>query len=374
MVTSWTLRGRSPARTEGTAFSDLDKLELVERCNKPDSLQITGPLGHLRSLLTPGGGCTLEDEDGVRFSGPLINFSKSGKGSGVATFASDLVWPWGRICYPTPGAAWEDQTADYDVRSGSAESVLLAFLNANAGPGALANRRVPGLILPASSGRGGARKITARFDNLGQLMHDIAESAGLRVTVTQDGTDLVVAVESSPDLSATAKYGTDEQGGPGSLGDGWDYTVQAPGATRALVGGGGEGAARILRERGDAAAEALWSQRIETFVDQRNTSDTAELDKAGDDELADKASPVDISVTVPDVPGRRLGRDVPLGALVGLDLDGDFVADRLRQVTTVVTKEGQDVSGVVGSPDAGLTRDQKQFLEQRKAIRKVQAR
>jgi hypothetical protein len=310
----------------------------------------------------------------VRFSGPLTDLTKRGDGTCTATFASDLIWLWGRICYPTPGAAWDAQTADYDTRSGSAESVLLAFVDANVGPGALTARRRAGLILPTSLGRGGTVKITARFDNLGQLVRDIAEAAGLRVTVKQAGSSLMLEVAAPSDLSSWARYGTADAGGPGVLDEDWDYTLQAPGVTRALVGGGGEGAARVLRERPDTAAESLWSQRIEAFVDQRNTSDLGELDKAGDDELADKANPVDISAEIPDVPGMRLGVDVPLGSIVGLDLDGDFVTDRLRQVTTSITAEGDVVKGVVGSSDAGLTRDQKKFLSLRKAIRKVQAR
>lgn len=373
-MTTWTLRQRSSGRALGVVYSDWGG-ELVERHTLPDTLTVGGSLSSLRSLLTPGGGCTLEDDNGVRFSGPLTAFSKSGDGTCTATFSSDLIWLWGRICYPDPGNTWATQSDDYDIRSGAAETVLLSFVNVNAGPGALAARRVAGLALPASAGRGPSTSVTARFDNLGQIVRDLAEIAGVRVVVRQvSGTTLQLEVTTAADLSATARYGTDESGGPGLLDQDWRFSVAAPNATRALVGGGGEGVARVLRERADTAAEALWSTRTEVFVDQRQTSDTGELDRAGDSSLADGANPVSITAVLPDAPDMRLITDVPIGSVVSLDLDGDLVTDRLRQVTTTIAAGGDVRSGVVGSPDAGLTRDQKKFLKLHKAIRKVQAR
>jgi hypothetical protein len=50
------------------------------------------------------------------------------------------------------------------------------------------------------------------------------------------------------------------------------------------VGGQGEGAARYIAWKGDMDSIIKFG-RIETFVDQRNTSDPAELNKAIDEEL-----------------------------------------------------------------------------------------
>ncbi len=370
---TYTLRKREPTLTPGVVLSDWSA-KLIERDNLPDTLQVSGWTQHLRELMAPGVGVTLEDDTGVRFTGPMTEFEKSGDGTCTATFASDLLWLWGRICYPSPTVGWESQTADYDTRTGAAETVLLGFINANAGPGALAARRVTSLTLPTTLGRGGTVTVTARFDNLGQLVRDLAEPAGLRVTIKQDGTSLVLGLEPRADLSAWARYGTVAEGGPGVLSPDWSMRIAAPRLTWAIVAGGGEGAARVLRERSSTTVESSWSLRSEALVDQRNTSVLGELDKAGNDALAEAATPVEISATIPDVEGMHLGVDVPIGSLVGLDLDGSFITDRLRQVTTDITPTGDVKSGVVGSPEAGLTRDQKQFLNLSKSIRKVQAR
>lgn len=347
---TWTLRARAADYSGGTVFQDWSGV-LIERHNQPDTLQVSGSLSALRDMQLPGMSVTLEDGTGVRFSGPMTEFTKHGDGTGTATFASDLLWLWGRVCYPVPTSAWSAQGgSSYDTRTGPAETVALAFIDANAGPGALVDRRVPGLVVPTSGGLGGSINVTARFDNLGQLVSDIAEAANLRLRVIQNGTSLDVQVTAVEDLSAWARFGTTDEGGPGQLAEDWEYTVKLPEVTHALVAGQGELTARVTRERTDPAAATLWGQRVEVFVDQNNTTDTAELDAAGDKELLDGATPLSIRATVPDVDGLRLGSDVPIGSTVTLDLDGDLVTERLRQVTTTIGPDGDTHVGVIGNP------------------------
>lgn len=378
MTPSWTLRARNNDLTLGAVLGDWSAT-LVDRSNRPSTLQVTGYTSNLRPLLVMDGGIVLDDDTGRRFSGIPSSLQRRGDRTCTLTFEDDLIRLWGRLAYPTPTAAITAQTVDYgDVQTGPAETVLLHYINANAGPGALTARQVPGLTVPASSGRGGTVTVTARLDVLGRLVADLADPAGLRVRVVHTGGALAVVVDDAPDLTATAKYGTPEAGGPGMLGEDWSYTLAKPDVTAAEVAGGGEGTARTFRERVDTAAETAWGRRVEALVDQRQTTDTGELDKAGDDALADGAQPVQIAATVLDAPGLRLGADVPLGALVTLDLDGQLVVDRLRQVTTTIAVSSgeatQTVTGLVGSPDAGLTRTQKELLQMRKSLRKVVAR
>lgn len=386
MVNSWTLRGRTAALGRGEIINGWSGV-LVERWNLPDTLQVTGTYANLWPLYRAAvdgpdrldGGVTLNDSTGRRFSGVLSGFDEDIDTDTVTlTFDSDLTRLWGRDVYPDPANTWAAQTLDYDVRSGAAETVALAFINANAGPGAVAARRVTGLTVPASSGRGPTIKVTGRFDSLGQLLADIGTAAALRFTVVQSGTSLAVNVATCPDLTATAKYGSSTAGGPGVLAEGAKVSVRRPDLTAALVAGGGTGAARVLRERTDSSAQTLWGRRIEQVVDQRQTSDLGELDKAGDDELAKGSQPVQIKASIEDAEGLRLGTDVPIGALVTINLRRRVIQDRLQQVTTTISNTANtptvSVVGVVGSSDAGLTRDQKRFLAMNKTLRKVVAR
>jgi hypothetical protein len=55
--------------------------------------------------------------------------------------------------------------------------------------------------------------------------------------------------------------------------------VQKPGGNYVYVGGGGEGTSRVIVEGGNNASISRWG-RIEAWKDQRNTSDTGELNQA----------------------------------------------------------------------------------------------
>jgi hypothetical protein len=268
---------------------------------------------------------------------------------------------------------------DYDTQTAvPAETAILHYIAANAGPGAQASRRVPNLVVPTSQGRGGTVTITARLDNLGQLISDTAEAASLKVRVLEQGGQLVVTVDTVPDLRATARYGPADAGGPGLLAEGWTYTINRPDTTTSIAAGGGQGTSRLFREHTDTAATAAWGARIERIVNQEQTLVAAELDQAATDDLTAGAQPVSITATVLDSPDLRIGVDVPLGAYVTLNLDGELVVDRLRRVTTTIQAASGTptvtVDPVVGSLNADLTRAQRQFLADRKALRKVVAR
>jgi hypothetical protein len=376
VLVSWTLRARHASLTGGAVIGRWTSATLVERCNLPDTLLIEGRTEHLRPLFALDGGCTLSGPTGRRFSGPLSSLSRRKDGTATCSFESDLIRLFERDVYPTPTAAITGQTIDYgDVQSGPAETVILHYVNLNAGPSALTARRVLGLTVPSSLDRGGTLPpVTARLDNLGTLTTDLANSAGLILDVVQNGTSLNVVVGVMADLSGSARYGSPRRGGPGVLGD-WSYTINKPDLTRALVAGGGEGTARLFRERADTAAESRWGRRIESIIDQRQTTDTGELDKAGDDAILEGSQPVSIEAEVRSTQGLRLGSDVPIGSLVALDLDGERLVDRLRTITTTIQATSGEPTvktvGKVGSADGGLTRTQKEFIAMRKSMRKV---
>ncbi|WP_426566374.1 Gp37-like protein [Angustibacter sp. McL0619] len=386
MAGPWTLRVRKADLSSGRIINDWQGA-LDERWNIADTLQVTGRWDALWPLCQTAptlgvdqldGGCTLSDGSGRRFSGVLADVDYEFDGDQLTlTFESDLIHLWDRDVYPDPAHVWESQATDYDVQTSSpAETVALHYIDKNAGPGAVAARRVSGLVVPSSLGRGGTiDNLKARFDSLGRLVADIAIAAGLRVTVLQDEADLNVTVTASTDRTATARFGSGYSGGTAGVGQGAYVRFSRPDLTRGLVAGGGLGALRVLREREDTAAETAWGRRIEQTVDQSSTSDTGELDKAGDDALATGAQPVQLNAPVIDLPDLRLGVDVQLGDLVTVDLRRWVVQDRLQQITTVISGDPGSptvtVTGVIGSDEAGLTRTQKEFLAMKRQLRKV---
>lgn len=337
----WTVR----ARTLDLRLVDhirFTQLSLVERYNQPDTAVIQGTIGDLAPLLAPGMGAVLHDGPTQRASMVVTDLQRNGDGTAQVTLAGDLIRVWDRIAYPNPAQAFGSQTTDYDVRTGARETLLLAYINANAGPAAQAARQITRLRMPADQARGGTITIRARFDRLGDLTPPLAEACGLRLrvvhtppTTTGQGW-LDVRLEDAPDLTVWARYGTPTSGGPGLLAPDWQYSLSVPSVTRAEVAAGGLGAARILREAQDADAEALWGRRIESLVDQRQTTDATEITQAGQDAITEGVGQTSVQVKLLDSRGVEIGSTVPVGARVAANLDGLVVKERVREVTTTV--------------------------------------
>jgi hypothetical protein len=339
------------------------QLTVVERHNvldvAPGTWQVTARNEGLDGLLTPGNGVILFRNGQEIMSGPITSIARGETVSTVSGLA-DTDLPNDRILYPDPARAITAQTKAYDNRSGPAEDVLLDYLAANMGATALTGRRLVKLRLPTSGHRGANVSITGRLAQMGTTLADVAESGGLHFEILHGEDDqgpfLGVVVRPVVDRSADVRFGTTGSFTGGVIGEGWAYTLNRPKVTAAIVAGGGELVDRTFVERTNPEAESLWGARIEQLIDQRQTTDPAELTQAGDDALADGAEPVNVSFTITDSPDVQYRRDWFSGDIVGASVDGnDFVAP-VREVTTTVAKASggptENISAVVGSRNA----------------------
>jgi hypothetical protein len=363
-------------------------LTVVERHNATGAAagtwQVTGRNEGLRGLFTPGNGVILFREGVEVMSGPWTTLDR-GQQVSTITGVSDAESAFaGRIIYPVPGQPFTNQSASaYDNRSGPAETVLLGYVDANVGPGATAARRDPHLRLPASQGRGPAQSVTGRLALLSDVVSDLAESGKLHISVLhrEDAAGAYLELTLTPvvDRSADIVFGAAGSFTGAVVGDDWKYTLSRPTLTRAEVAGGGQGTARKFLESASADAEAIWGARIEALIDQRQTTDTAELTQAGTDAIADSANPVSVSFTISDSADVRYRRDWNVGDRVGVTIDGLDFTDVVREVTTTVTaaqgSPTETVSAVVGSRDSSkwVTRDNKKVAKALRDIDRLKA-
>jgi hypothetical protein len=373
----WTVR----ARTLDLRLVDhirFTQLSLVERYNQPDTAVLQGTIADLAPLLAPGMGAVLYDGPTQRASMVVTDLERHGDGTAQVTLAGDLIRLWDRICFPDPANQFYAQTRDHDVRTGPAETVLLGFVGANAGPSAITARQVTRLRLPGNQARGPATTVSARMDELGPLIARLAESAALRAKVVHSPSVLPsgwldLTLTDSPDLSAWARYGTPSSGGPGLLAPDWQYTLTVPTITRAEVAAGGEGTARIFEEQAFVTSEDMWGRRIERVVDQRQTTDDAEINRAGYDALVEGDAATSVQVKLLDARGVEVGSTVPVGARVTATLDGLVVKERVREVTTTVAVQSGGatvtVEPVFGTSDTA-TKSANQ-VQLAKALRRI---
>lgn len=367
MVTIW---HRQPDLSRGALVQHCSEVVLVERHNAPDTVQITAARPELLPLMQPGHGAVLT-LDGSNISGNAVHWTRSSTQTATVTLEADSGVAWRRTPYADPAHAWASQALAYDRRTGPAETIALAYLNANLGPGALVARRMTGLTIPTSMGRGTSQTRTVRFEAygpLGALVSTILEPDGLRWRIVQPDVDdpaLTVEVTQPAPVPRAKSLGIPGYGGPSLLSD-WSYEMVAPDATVALLGAQGELTSRILRERVDGSgALAAWGRR-EVFVDQRQTDDTSEVDKAGDDAIA-SAQPM-VRITT------EIAEPLPVGALVTVDLDGVQVTERVRTLTTTITPSRTTYRVTIASAQgADLSLDQRRLLALDKQSRKVSA-
>ncbi len=330
-------------------LGELDRwssLETLLRFNSVSSFVLTVPTGTRdAALLAQAEGLVVVRDGRTLLSGPILSRQAKVEGAeGELTFAGsdDSVWLARRLALPVPSGP-PYTAASHDIRSGAAETVLRGYVDANLGPGATAARRLAGLTLPASQGRGASVRGEARFDSLLLLMQTLALLGGLGFRLVQVGPGLELEVFQPADRTATAQFSL----GLGNL-RGYSYSAEEPTATYAYVGGQGEGTARTIVEGG--AVDPPF--RAEVFRDQRNTAEVAGLEQSRAEALLDGQARTALSLSPVDLPSLRFGRDYGLGDRVSVLVERQPIRDVVREVKLAFTAEGETLEPVVGTPGA----------------------
>ncbi|WP_285752017.1 hypothetical protein [Lentzea sp. NBRC 105346] len=225
--------------------------------------------------------------------------------------------------YPDPANLATAQGAQaYDVRTGTASGVILAYIARNIGHLAIASRVTPSFntnIPDPNVGISVSGK--ARFSPLlEEIVRPLAEKAGLRVWVTSTTSGArTLHIGEVVDRTGAARFSVD-LGNLKKL----KYTLNAPEATVVIGGGRGEETAREFVLQKDDAAISAWG-RIEAFYDYRAASGTdsgAELTAGTAKKLADSAAVEQVEVIPVDTDRLRYGVDYQIGDQVLVEVGG----------------------------------------------------
>jgi hypothetical protein len=314
-------------------------------------------------LLVEGNGLIIRTASGdTIMSGPIrtVDWSRSASdgGSGKLTVGGvdDTALLAQYTCWPSPAAVIGSQTASvYKLTAVAAESGMRTLVNVNAGPGALASRKNPLLTLSADGGRGGTitRQVN-QFDNLLNVLADIANTAGLGFKVVQIGASLQFQIY-QPAVQSAARFAF----ALGNLTDA-SYSTTPPTCTRAIVVAGGGTSPRVCKtyDRTDPLFPGLV---IEQFVDQTGVDTAsvdlvAQMDQAGAEALTNGAGQGSLSISPIDIPQLRYGRDYSVGDTVAADVRGDWYTDVVREVTlTSTAQDATTVKATLGGDSTGTS-------------------
>jgi hypothetical protein len=360
-VSTWTLYTRAATGAIEAQIDDYQGLEVTSRFNAVGTwlLDVDYRSAPALRLAQPGMGIYLiRDDTVVVFSGWVTSIDrKRDKNTNRATFAGkdDMLWLAARRASPVPSAMGPPYSAAaYDVRTGVCSTVLRQYVDVNAGPSAVPERRVlwgglGGLTLGADPVVGATVTKSARWQNLLELLQELAVAGGdIGFRVQHTGVALEFQTYQPSDKSNSIRFSHEL----GTLA-GYGFTAEIPEVNYVYVAGQGEGTARTIIERADEQS-VVTHGRFEEFMDRRDTADAAELAQAGTETLTDKTAKVGLSLTPVDVPGQTYGVHYDLGDQVSTYLDETPVVERIREVKLVFNPDGPlTITPTVGTPTLG---------------------
>ncbi|MHB9005169.1 MAG: siphovirus ReqiPepy6 Gp37-like family protein, partial [Coriobacteriia bacterium] len=349
MSTPYRIYVRNASRQKIGEVDDYTLFDAVPRFNAVGHFILTVPAdGAAAGLLDWGCGIIFEQGTTVIQSGQIASrrfaWNKDEFCLQVGGL-DDNVWIEDKLALPVPSGP--PYTAESDVRSGVAETVMRAYVNANCGPGATSARLVAGLALAADGLRGSVVTGRARFAPLGDLMRTLALAGGdLGWRIIQSGSGLSFEVYQPTDRTALVKFSPDL----GNLRS-YEYSEEASEANYVYCGGSGEGTLRVIAENGDDAAIAHYGRRIEMFRDRRDTSDAGELAQTISEDLQQRAAVKELRIEPVNTEAVTFLRDYFLGDKVTLVTHGGTIEDKVREVRIRLSgQSGVEIEPSVLSP------------------------
>jgi hypothetical protein len=353
----WTVYVRDQNLRRQGEIDDYATLEAVRRLNRVGTWTLDLPATSDAALLLaqPGWGVQVVDEDSgdSLTSGPTVDVERNRTGDSDSITVSgvdDMIHLEDRLAHPQPASAAPPySTSAYDVRTGTASTVISQYVNVNAGPGAIAQRRVPLLTLATDPVVGGSITGRARWQNLREFAEELALSGGgLAFDVTQvGGPGLQFAVRAPVDRTSTVRLSVDL----GTLA-GYKYSVRAPQVSYVYCGGGGEGTARAVAEGQSPGDIVTWSRRVEQWADRRDTTDSAELAQEIAKRLAEGQGESAVTCSPVDIDGVHYLTDYALGDRVSVEIDDAVITELIREVRLIARPDEQRVLPLVGTPAA----------------------
>lgn len=345
---------RNPDGSDGEQLDDFLKLDLILRWNDVSTWSVELPKNAKSTQFASAGyGIVIERSDSPTFSGPVTIMEREWeetKDRIIVSGVSDDTYLFRRLAFPSLPVSNGDGTYSfaanaYDVRTDNAETVMHQYVQANAITGGTfaTGRAIPGLVLGANEGRGATVTYSARFQTLGEILQALAladTSIGFRVR------ELIFEIVSPVDLSADVVF-SPEMGNLKSF----KYSRQAPLANQFYVAGGDEGTARKFVIGGDTDSQDTWGT-IESFRDRRDTEDPVELTQTLTEEIADKGEQRGLEVMPIDLPTLSYGTHYNLGDTVTVEIDGEPIVDRLRQINLTYDENGESIAPNVMTPTA----------------------
>jgi len=313
-------------------------------CNVPSSAEFILPESHraLPSATTDGARCGVWFRGVERFRGTIIETPGFGPvGETTVRVESDLRKLYHWQGWPVPTGAIGAQVDKARVYSGSVETVFKTALGH-----AFTRLGVPWSVT-ASGGLGFTTRVDFRFDYLADKLLPLLDLVPLVVTLEYGPgpLDVTVDVKVPHTVAGTLTVQT-------GVVDNYDFNRRAPGVTRMVIGGAGEGADREFDLVIDTAREMAWNDIIEGFADASSAEAGADLSVDAVEPLAEGAPTAMLSSALVETDRLVYGKHYVEGDLLHIKVGPIDSVQQIRGVSvTDNADEGEVVTPYFGDVD-----------------------
>ena len=275
--------------------------------------------------LKPGARVRILFDDVQVMAGPLVKRAGAGPIGDVTATIEDDFRLFRNLGWQKPSAAIGSQTDEYKRYTGPTETVV------KAAAADLSARLGLGWTIPATTGLGSAQRVEFRMHPLVDKLVPLLDADRLTWSITNKTVDVTAGSLFPRILTAES----------GVLAD-YTWSETAPEVTRVIVGGEGEGTARLFQRYIDAPRESTWGFIAEVFRDSRMAQGITDLSPDAAETLAEGAPRVTIAGELNETAFFRFGT-YHVGDRVRVQVDGLDVTEPIRSVV------------IDDSPDNGLT-------------------
>lgn len=271
----------------------------------------------------------------------------------------DNQWLNWRLAHPSPTEVDPPYTVQaYDVRTGTASTILCNYADINFGFAAITPRKITGVGSDNAGGFGSTITGRARWQTLLPFMQDLALQStpivGFRIG--RFGLEKQFQTYQPVDRTDTVKFSV-------ALGNLIGGTIKAtsPKGTYVFAAGGGDLTARVYHESYDPAALATWGRR-EYFLDTNNTTVDAELQASAEKTLLEQGEQAEFGIEITDTENMHYGVDYDLGdkvtavfvgsepAPINVGVGAGKIQETIRQVDLTISDSEMSLKPTIGTP------------------------
>lgn len=342
------------------------RLEILDNDMGTFTLELPASHPAVDWVVQPGAGIVVRRHgtDRVEFSGYVLDvyFSESQqspKGDVTVVGVCDNVLLAKELAFVNTSedvstSALTTFAAAYGSYTAVSETAIKNIIGNNIGPAAgIVRRRYPFLNIPATTGLGTIGTWVVRFEPILDKVQAMARFSDLSFRLVQGAPGKIDVEVWEPEIREEARFSVEARNIKSIVG-----TFRAPDTTEVIVGGGGEGRARVWTRRADTTLSTNFGRRATIFHSRMDTVTLSEMRQTADEDLVEGTPTSGVTFEVADTPHLKYGVHYSVGDRVSAVVRGVEISDTIKRVE-IIHEPGKapQITPSIGLPNEPETND-----------------